>query len=230
MWGLLGHLLAKGQIVQPNVIFDGDFIAIYPEIVNGNPFNAPHVVRYILNKPGVMSGNGIPGPTSFDKTDKLYYFSKLFGKAASDHYLFLPILNFHLFKDLGMKRPKTAYFVGKGVSTGIHPHDSVLIDRSVAADQEALANLLNECEVVYSYDPVSAMTELARLCGCRIVMVNSVYTRDQYKDYEPGLNGMSWGSDTKVPLDVKGFRSNYVDLKRLFSMHLDRFIEETQNI
>jgi len=229
MWGLMGHLLAKGQIVQPNVSYEGEFVAIYPEIVNGNPFNAPHVVRYILNKPGVMSGNGVPGPTSFDSTDKLFYFSQLFGKASDPRdYLFLPILNMNLFKDQGKKRTKTAYFIGKGVSTGIHPLDAILIDRSFAADQQSLADLLNECEVLYCYDPVTAMTEISRLCGCRVVMVNPIYSRDQFRDYEPGLNGISWGKDTKVPLETKGFRSHYHELKRIFGINLDHFIEETQ--
>lgn len=228
MWGLMGHLLARGQIVQPNAQFEGEFIAIYPEIVNGNPFNAPHVVRYILNKPGVMSGNGIPGPTSFDSTDRLCYFSRLFGKARDDRYYFLPILNIHLFKDQGKRRTKTAYFVGKGVSTGIHPKDAILIDRPFAQDQQALADLLNECQVLYCYDPVTAMTEIARLCGTRIVMVNPIYNRDQFRDYEPGLNGISWGKDTEVPLDSKGFRSHYLNLKLQFGKNLDWFIEETQ--
>lgn len=234
MWGLYGHLLAKGQIVHVNAKYeDDDFIAIYPEIAQGNPLGAKTVVRYILNKPGVMGGTNQlgqyqAGPTEFEPTDIKYYFSRLFGETDAGHYMFLPILNTHLFKDLGKTRNKTAYFVGKGEDTGKHPANAILIDRRLAADQGQLAELLNECEVLYSYDPVSAMTELARLCGCRIVMINSTYDRSDYLKYEPGINGMSWGSDTGVPLNVEGFRSHYQELKMVFNTALNRFIEETQ--
>ena len=48
-WGLYGALLAKGQIVYPNAKFDDpNFVAIYPEIYNGNPAGANTVARYIM--------------------------------------------------------------------------------------------------------------------------------------------------------------------------------------
>lgn len=230
MWGLYGHLLAKGQIVFVNTQLPYmDTVAIYPEIATGNPLGGKTVVRYILNKPGVMSNGINPSPTEFDASDRLYYFSQLFGKAQDpNHYMFLPILNTHLFKDQGKKRTKRAYFVGKGVNTGIHPKDSVLIDRSLAQDQAYLADLLNECEVLYCYDPVTAMTEIARLCGCRVVMVNPTYSKDEFKKYEAGTNGITWGTEPTVPLDTGGFRKHYTDLKLQFGRKLDQFIEDTQ--
>lgn len=234
MWGLYGWLLAKGQIVHTNAQYGHpDFVAIYPEIAQGNPLGAKHVVRYILNKPGVMglrTAEGFElGPTEFDPDDKLYYFSRLFGDSPSENYMFLPILDLHTFKDQGKLRSKTAYFVGKGTDSGVHPKDAILIDRVVAADQGSLADLLNECEVLYCYDPVTAMTELARLCGCRIVYIPSTYDHDEFsKKYEPGMNGISWGMDTGVKLDVEAFREHYEAMREEFSWKLDAFIEETQ--
>ena len=35
---------------------DGDWCAVYPEIVRGNPWNAPHVARWVLNVPGLLRG------------------------------------------------------------------------------------------------------------------------------------------------------------------------------
>ena len=189
MYGLYAWLLAKGQTAFLNTAFENpEFIAIYPEIAHGNPFQAKTVVRYILNRPGVMASNGVPGPSSFPDTDILYYFSEMFdtSRRLRGNTLFLPILNLHVFLDQEKNRTKTAYFVGKGVDKHKHPEDAILIDRQFAQDQQALANLLNECEVLYSYDPVSAMTEIARLCGCRVVLVQDFFSRDEYKDYEPG--------------------------------------------
>lgn len=239
MYGLYGWLLAKGQVVYLNQkpVDTDDFIAIYPEIQPGNPANAKTVVRYILNKPGVVpalmsDGSLVQGPTQFDPNDKLYYFSRVFGKAAEDHYMFLPILDRFLFRDQHKERTKVAYFIGKGINyplNPIHPKDAILIDRDFAQDQQALADLLNECEVLYCYDPVSAMTEISRLCGCRIIMVNPVYSRDEFKVYEPGMNGISWGKDEGVPLDTKGFTSHYIWLKAQFGGALDTFIKDTQS-
>lgn len=242
MYGLYGWLLAKGQIAYLNAYPNGeDFIAIYPEIQQGNPTNAKTVVRYILNKPGVVpalmsDGSIVRGPTEYAPTDKLYYFSRLFGEAQDDnHYLFLPILNTHLFKDQDRKRTRVAYFVGKGIndpqlrSKFIHPDSAVLIDRDLAQDQGELADLLNECEVLYCYDPVSAMTELCRLCGCRVVMINPIYSRLEFEKYEPGMNGISWGEDQGKKLDVEEFTEDYEGLKLDFDLALDRFIEETQS-
>lgn len=236
MWGLFGYLLAKGMVAYVNTkLSDHNFIGIYPEIAHGNEGEADHVVRYILNKPGVM-GYGIPGtdsfrsgPTEFDPTDDLYYFSRLFGEAKDDHYLFLPILSTSLFKPQGKKRTKTCVFVGKGEDLHQHPKDAIYITKEETNDQEELADLLNECEVMYCYDPVTAMTEIARLCGCRVIMINSVYTKDEFSKYEPGMNGISWGKDEGIKLEVEGFKRHYIEMKREFSRKLDLFIERTQN-
>ena len=230
MYGLYGALLAKGQEVHLNVRYNPGVpcVAIYPEIAHGNPLEGQTVVRYILNKPGIMTSSGVPGPGYFAPTDKKYYFSRLFGGTEKDKYLFLPILDLHLWKDQGKKRTKTVYFVGKGVNHNIHPLNSVLIDRKLAQDQQALADLLNECTVLHSYDPVSAMTEIARLCGVKVVMHDYTYNRDEYDlKYEPGINGMGWSKETD--LDVSAFRERYTALQAQFDTDLDKFIEEMNN-
>lgn len=229
MWGLYGWLLTKGQIVNINAKYNTPyFVGIYPEIAQGNPLSAEKVVRYILNKPGVMSAAGVPGPTSFAPTDELYFFSRLFGTAGDDHYMFLPIIDTHLFVDQKKKRTKKAVFVGKGQDLGLHPKDCLSIDRGTASDQQYLADLLNECEVLYCYDPVTAMTEIARLCGVRVVYFNPVYSREEFQKYEPGLNGISWGRDEGVELDTELFREHYMGLRKTFEARLDQFIEVTQ--
>jgi hypothetical protein len=236
MYGLYGWLLAKGQVVFLNEKpSSGDCIGIYPEIQQGNPAEASTVVRYILNKPGVVpalmeDGRLKYGPTVFDPNDRLYYFSRLYG--GDDHNtLFLPILNMHLFRDQKKQRTKTAYMIGKGMNYPlhpVHPADAIEIDRGFAQDQGALADLLNECSALYCYDPNTAMTEVARLCGCRIVMVNPLYTKEEFQRYEPGMMGISWGKDEGIRLNVPEFRMHYADMRFMFEKRLDAFIEETQ--
>ena len=232
MWGLYGALLLKGQVVIPNAKIK-DAIAIYPEIVNGNPLGADHVVRYILNDPGVMASMGVAGPTEFDETDKLYVFSEMFNskiKADGKHKLFLPILDTFTFKDHKKIRTKNAVFFGKGGDKGLHPPDCIKIDRTIAQDQQGLADFFNECQVLYSYDPISAMGEIARLCGCKVTLLQDKYSKSQYREYEPGINGVSFGMDEDVPLESAGFRAHYSWMKREFLFRLNGFIEDTQKL
>jgi len=238
MYGLYGWLLSKGQVAFMNEVpSKGEIIAIYPEIQHGNPANAKTVVRYILNKPGVVpalysDGTLKQGPTDFGPDDKLYYFSRLYGHTQdNDHYLFLPIINLHLFKDLKNKRTKTCYFIGKGINLNLHNQDSILIDRKFAHDQESLRDLLNECTIMYGYDPVSAMYEVARLCGCRIVLLQNIYSEREWNSYEPGRNGVAFGMAQikDLQFDSSAFREYYGNMVHLFERKLDRFIDETQN-
>lgn len=233
MWGLYGWLLARGVEVYMNQIPNGrDVVVIYPEIQVGNPVGSKNVVRYILNTPGTMGGTDqygrfVPGPTTFDPQDHLYYFSKLFGKAKDEnHYMFLPVINTHEFYDKRKKRTKTCYLIGKGLNRREHPDDSIELTRRFAQDQGALADLLNECHTLYCYDKLSAMMEVARLCGCKVKYYGD-YLENELELYEPGLNGIGmFGHEKK--LDVEAFRAHYMGLIDLFTKRLDAFIEETQ--
>lgn len=225
MWGLYGWLLAKGQIAYVNAKYENpNFVAVYPEIVKGNPTEAKTVVRYILAPPGEMMGS-IDKP---EEGDIVYSFSKFIYKVDDDHTMFLPILNTHLFKDQKRKRTKTCVIVGKGIDTNLHPDNAIYIDRILAQDQQALADLLNECHVMYCYDYRTAMTEIARLCGCRVVIIPSKFTKEEFAEYEPGMNGISWGDKEEVKLDTEAFRDHYLSLIKTFEKKLDLFIGETQ--
>lgn len=233
MWGLFGWLLAKGQIAYMNRRPEGEIIGIYPEIMHGNPAQADTVVRYILNEPGVMgsSVNGVftPGPITFDPSDKLYVFSRIFNTLGVDknHLLFLPIINLHIFKDQKKLRNKTCYIVGKGINKQVHPPGSIELTRELASDQKRLADLLNECHTLYGYDKLSAMYEVARLCGCGVQYYGD-YSDKEMETYEPGINGLEVGKK-EVRLDVDAFRDHYISLIKTFEEKLDFFIEETQS-
>jgi hypothetical protein len=230
MYGLHGWLLAKGQISFINATYDNkDFVAVYPEIAHGNPTGADNVVRYILNKPGVMASQGVPGPTTFEKTDKLWVFSQIYNTVGVDnfHIMFLPIINMHLFKDLKGKRPSTCVFGDKSGFGDKHPKDAIKINRELAQDQQKLMEVLNTCRVMYSYDKLSAMFEVARLCGCRIVVLDKF--DKSLKSYEPGWYGVSWEQEDSKKFNSDWFRDSYYSLVKVFENDsLPRFIQETQ--
>jgi hypothetical protein len=232
MWGLYGWLLAKGQIVNVNLQYpDPNFIAIYPEIYNGNPIGANTIVRYILQKPGMM-GKGTPGtssfrpgPTEFGPNDKIFAFSRLYMKDLSQNrYMFLPILDMHLFNNQNKPRTKKFYYVGKGINTNQHSPDATELPRM--QNQQKLADMMNDCEVLYVYDPVTALSEIARLCGTRVVMFAPMEGFEKY--YEPGTNGISLYKDNEIELNYTEFRAHYSEMRNTFSKKLDSFIELTQ--
>jgi len=234
MWGLYGWLLSKGQIAYVNARYDNpNFVGIYPEIYSGNDMNAGTVVRYILQTPGVMGttdqfGVFRQGPTEFPHTDKIFVFSKIYDTFGVDdnHLLFLPILNLHLFEAKKQKREKTCYLVGKGKNQFKHPDNSIELSREFASDQKALADLINECHTFYCYDRLSAMMDIARLCGCKVQYYGE-FPKEELAKYETGLNGLGYG-DEGVKLDVEAFREHYKGMVDTFSTKLDTFIELTQ--
>lgn len=235
MYGLYGWLLAKGIEVHLNVKANVPSIGIYPEIFYGNEMESEKVIRYILNKPGFMSSFGVPGPTKFDPTDEIYVFSRIYDTFGvnDNHILFLPILNLSLFKNQKRNRRNTCFFVGKGKDMGLHPNDAIKITRSIASDQEQLADLFNVCSVMYTYENPTAMVEIARLTGCRVVYFSqgsaTSYTRKELTElYEPGMEGVSFDKDEGIELDVRKFREHYISLIKTFERKLDRFIIHTQ--
>jgi len=236
MWGLYGWLLTKGQVVYANAKYDTPSIAIYPEIYHGNPAGSETVVRYILNKPGIMASGGVPGPMEFEPTDLVYVFSKIYDTFGvdNDHLMFLPILNTSLFKDQRRKRTKRCVFVGKGQDIPLKETKGLeRVDRGLAMDQGRLADFLNECEVMYSFENPTAMNEIARLCGCKVVFIPEgatlKYTKKELDTlYEPTGHGIIWGLGNDAKFDSKLFRAHYMGLKDEFSLKLDVFIKETQ--
>ena len=235
MWGLFGWLLAKGVEVYMNMLpkrrSPNDCIAIYPEIQNGNPVGTDKIIRYVLAPLGEMGainqfGQFVPGPLVFGENEKVYYFSRLFGKTDDSHYLFLPVINLHIFKDYGKERNRVCFLVGKGKNQYKHPKNAIELSRTFAQDQKALADLLNECHTFYCYDKRTAMMEVARLCGCS-VMYYGEHTKKELSLYEPGLNGIGFNGK-RQKLDSKAFRKHYIGLIKEFETRLDTFLEETQ--
>lgn len=230
MWGLYGWLLAKGETVFINTKVPNS-IAIYPEIYSGNPLEGDTVVRYVLQTAGLMASYGTPGPSTQeikDTADHIYVFSKIYDTfgADDDHVLFLPIINLHMFKDQGKKRTKTSFYCARGTNLYKHPTDAVEITRAFATDQQALADLLNECEVLYVYDKITAMLEVARLCGCRIEYWGPE-TLETLQKYEPGINMITYKGEESI-FDAEDFRDRYLKMIKTFEQRLDTFIETTQ--
>src|SRR5258706_9916148 len=83
----------------------GDWTAVYPEIVHGNPWGAPHVVRWVLNTPGLLGGDA-----TYDPSETVVTFSRLF---IDEPVLMLPTIELDIYRDEHIERTLPVYYVGK---------------------------------------------------------------------------------------------------------------------
>lgn len=149
------------------------WVAIYPEVISGNPLNAKHVVRWFLHHPGFHNKNFFYG------VDELYfkYHSGInipTSLKASASELELRIVHYplELYNLVGVSenRVGSAYSIRKGIGKKIVHDlgDSILID---GKSHQEISEIFKRVKVFYSYDPYTAYSTFAVLCGCDSVVV-----------------------------------------------------------
>lgn len=168
------------------VVPDGlkDFVAIYPEVVHGNPFNAPHVVRWLLNFQGRLGG-----PKVYPSSDKIFAYNQDISLAAPhvDGLLFVSVIERNLFKpDINATHVGYCYWVGKGKITV--PVRGVEITGDWPATREGVASLLKMSAALITYDGFTVLINEALLCGCPVVIPAGVETL-----VERGSPGIAFG-------------------------------------
>lgn len=175
---------------------DGDTLVVYPEIIIGNPIGAKHVMRWILNTPGVIGGDGVYGPD-----DLIYKFVD--GFKAPDESKVLGLItsfknNFDILKPLGLKRSGRCYLQKKFKGEINEPPDSLRLDDYASkGGLEYLAKVFNEREVFYSYDSATFISVQAALCGIvSIIHPDRNMTAEEYHTkFQAAEYGVAYGID-----------------------------------
>jgi len=191
-----------GKIYDGHIIDLKTSVVIYPETVSGNPNNFKHIVRWILNTPGICGGDGI-----FNDTDLIYKYSA--GYIVKDESLVKGILC--IFESEKLKdyvdynrhiKNKTCYLVRKGGYKKLDKHPSTAIQIS---DQpiEEIIELFNTCETFISYDHNTYYSIIAVLCGCiSIVIPDESMTKDMWiKNCAMYPHGIMYGLDAITTTD-----------------------------
>lgn len=150
-----------------------EFIVIYPEITLGNPLNAKNVVRWLLHNPGFHTKEIYFGIHEFyikyhHGFDDFFHYKSFTSKNILQikHY---PI-NLYNLENTSEKREGTAYCLRKGAHKKII-HDlnnSVLIDN---LSHQEISQIFKSVKTFISYDPNTAFSHLAVLCGCDSVVI-----------------------------------------------------------
>lgn len=145
---------------SPNRLRMPEYIAVYPEIVPGNPWNAPHVARWVLNVPGKLGGD-----TTYAPDEMVFTWDPQF--LADVPTLYVPTLETDIYFDRHEPRSGELFYLGKtpGDSHGAPP-----ITLEMRLDRYALADALNHATVLWCSDPMTGMADIARLCGCPVEM------------------------------------------------------------
>lgn len=178
------------------------FVAIYPETVSGNPLNASTVVRWVLNRPGLLGGDPV-----YDPTEIVFIYSEAYRPYVSSAVagrLYLPIIDHELFwapSPGSVSRELDCFYVGKSSwKDGVVDRDEALELTRTWPDRSELGKILRRSRALYCFDNSTMLIYEALLCGCPVVVIPDGTQRwEDYLALELGVDGISWGPDGFMP-------------------------------
>ncbi|HEY3983668.1 hypothetical protein [Cedecea sp.] len=145
------------------------WIAVYPEVVSGNPLSAPICVRYMLNREGVIAGNTIDaGPD-----DLFFWYRDEFAeKDANPKLLKIESYDIALFQDDGGEKDLDLLYINRVPEDKIDwaslPANITVLSMRKPLTFEQLAAVLKRGRRLYTYES-SGTCILALLCGCPVI-------------------------------------------------------------
>jgi|LakMenEpi03Aug12_release.lakeMendotaPanAssembly.Ray.scaffolds.fasta_scaffold128763_1 hypothetical protein len=202
------HYKLNSPFLGDSTILLDDCVVVYPEIVHGNPINAKHVVRWILNTPGNCGGVGDGFYRNKSDTDLIFKYSSFFhydGKING--YLRCSFIDYDIFKNTNKLRDISECFLVKkgGMSKQYHSNNAINLAH-YQHNWEATAELFNRCEKFYCYDNECFWVTLAALCGCTVIVIpNTDLTSHEWKTHFPynkygiafGIDELEWANNSK---------------------------------
>lgn len=176
-------------------------ICILPEVYD-NTLDAPFIVRYILNFPGLLA------PKYKQPQDMTIAYSKRLAEyVGAGDSIHIPTLDLnYFFVNENIKKTETCYYAGKckdiynsSIELPI-PEGCIEILRSSQMPQSEVRDIFWRSNYFYCFEDTALATE-AVLCGCTTVfMPNENFVNAPIALYELGSNGFSWGND---PASIK---------------------------
>lgn len=161
---------------------DDDTVVIYPEVILGNPLGARNVVRWLLNRPGVITGQGMEsGPD-----DLQVAFDSSFGPGKP--LLRIPQVDPRTFFPSDVPGDVGLIWVYKGsVPTGLERGGLVEILSDWPADRDGLASLLRRATELLSCDWCTVLTHEAAMCGTPALLARDSHNQfsNSYMDGQP---------------------------------------------
>jgi len=200
-------------------------IALYPEVVEGNPLRSRAVVRYVLNLPGLLGG-----PSAYDEAEFVYGYGKRLAREIGhpERSLFLPAIDLADWpQPEGVQaRTQTCYYASKykavhnGEVFGVPP-GAIEITRSLSTsiNQDELKALLARSRRLYVFENTALAIE-APLCGCPVVMMPNAYLAYPIGDADHGMGGIAWGDD---PAEIARAEATVHEMRTGYQAAIDQF-------
>ncbi len=213
-------------------------IAIYPEIIGNNPLDCDVVVRYILNRPGLL------GETPNYKDSDLFWLHNgelLEVVAQAEGVLHMPACDTSIFHNRDNPQDQhregaCIYFGRYAEGREVYPElarTCTEITKEFPATHEELGDLFRRSTHVYCFENTSISME-ARLCGCPIVQLPSPYVDlDNLFGASLGLNDGLVRDDDPATLAaaralLPALTDYYRTVERNYWRELDKLVDKTQ--
>ena len=180
-------------------------VVIYGETIEGNPLNAPYVVRWILAPLGICSNSNICN--TWGKNDLVYYFNseekiKNNPEKLGSVYKLLNIMYINPYAQINNTNSRSGicYTIRKANAYHkklkiVHPPKSFEIKQP---SQMECIQIFNRHKYFVSYDPCTFLLVIAALCGCVpvVVKIDGVSKEDWLNTLAP----IEYLKETKEPL------------------------------
>ncbi|VEB96524.1 Uncharacterised protein [Cedecea lapagei] len=219
-------------------LLSGDlpWIAVYPEVVSGNPLSAPICVRYMLNREGVIAGNTIDaGPDDLF----FWYRAEFAEKEATPDLLKIESYDIDLFQDEGGVRDRDLLYVNRVPEDRIDwarlPANITVLSMRNPLSFEQLAAVLKRGRRLYTYES-SGTCILAMLCGCPVIGLEA-QGYEKYALNESFLSDYGEYSFTKtdtpeslnqVRQHMGEFRENFLTQRAVTDRQFEVFLQLSQ--
>ncbi|WP_157838135.1 glycosyltransferase [Pseudomonas sp. PH1b] len=222
--------LHKSQGIEP--------VVVYPEVVAGNPLAGNVVVRYLLNRPGFLTG---VGAESYGKDDLVFAYTEdlQLPDRPAGRVMFMPPFDRRIFRlpdDPAKRIPgKACFYRGRSAQTAIDPAilgvDPIEITPHFPASWEELADVFQQCEYFYCTES-SALAGEAALCGCISVVLVNPWANHAIGQSETQGYGVAWGNEPALIEEARRtlplLCERMVQQEQEFWPALDQFIALTQ--
>lgn len=208
-------------------------IAVYPEVIAGNPLKADVVARFILNRPGLLGGDA-----TYPASELLFAYSpELVPPEMSADPLAVPVFDLRLFRPglpASERRGRYYYAFRYRKSGGALLPDTegcteLSMDRPVSLAQ--LGEIFRRAEVLFSYERTALCTE-AMLCGCPVVYLPTPQLTEFPCEAQLSRDGAAWGTApdelARARATVGRIRERVAAMEREFWPQLERFVARTQ--
>lgn len=185
---------------HPPCPLGAEWIVVYPEVVFGNPLQAKFVVRWFLHRPAFHTGRIFFGlgeyHVDFNEFASDFHFPGCRKASFPLNVLSFPFEYYNLEDTSSPEQRKGAAYClrkGKGKPLVHDMRDSILIDGKQHAE---VAAIFKRVKTFVSYDPHTAYSSFAVLCGAESVVIpDSGVSKEEWYSDPADRYGVAYGCD-----------------------------------